>query len=317
MDSPSAFSRPWRMTLIVIAEILVSVLMWFAVFWVAQRSRIINPFFEWRILGVLVVTFSQLLMLAVITALWDFKRSVRWLVILAILVAESTLLAPLAELTRPGLYMERFWMIFSLQGRAGPALTFALILTIGVATVLSLHVLLWPLHNMLGWRVHWSGEPAAPSKPQFTLWQLLVWTALIAVLLALGRTLAEFESWAGITTFVLLWGLAALLTGFPTLVAATRSKRFFYWLVGLTTWLVFLSWAESELTFVLTKISGNGSWLPLWFMLICNWISAIAILLHVLLLRWLGMRFNMRLPFVQEDNITAILPATRTMSSGA
>ena len=287
MEPQSTPSRFWRMTLIVIAEILFSTAIWFAAFWIAQRSRV-NPFFDWRILGALAVTFSQLLMLAVITALWEFKRSIRWLLIIVILLAEAVLLPPLLDLTRPNFQISQWGFIFSLQFLTTWALVLGLILTVGVASVLLLHVLLWPARNMLGWRVHWGGETIPPVKPQFTLWHLLVWTALIGALLSLGRTLAAFESWKGMTTFLLLWGVAALLAGFPAIVVATRRRRMLLWLAAGIAGVSLLSFAESELTFLLTKSSGTGTWLPLWLMVLCNGIVAIAVLLHVLLLRWRG-----------------------------
>lgn len=321
MEPQATPSRFWRMTLIVIAEILFSTAIWFAAFWIAQRSRG-NPFFDWRFLGVLAITFSQLLMLAVVSALWDFKRSIRWLLILAILLAESVLLSLLLVITGPNFHISQLGTIFSPQGRAAPLMTVVLTLTIGVASVLFLHVLLWPVRNMLGWRVRWMGETILTVKPQFTLWHLLVWTALIAVLLSLGRTLAEFDSWAGMTTFLLLWGIAALLAGFPALLVATRRRRFLLWLASVAAWIVLLSLAESELTFLLTKASGTGSWLPTWLMMLCNGIVAIAVLLHVLLLRWLGIAFDLRLPFVKtdieqrrdSDNTAVPSPVTGTVS---
>ncbi len=318
------------MLLIVIAEILVSSSMWFAVFWVIQRGGVGNPFFDWRILGVLAVTFSQLLMLAVITALWDFKRSIRWLLILAILLAEAASLCSMMVITSPNFFTSQLETIFSELGTSYLLLILAgwgggscgLILTIGVASVLLLHVLLWPVHNMLGWRVHWVGEKLPPVKPQFSIWHLLVWTALIGVLLSLGRTLAEFDSWAGMTTFLLLWGVAALLAGMPAIVVATRRKRFLLWLAAVAAWIALLSLAESELTFLLTKASGTGTWLPLWLMVLCNGIVATAVLLHVLLLRWLGIAFDLRLPFDKadikqrrdSDNTAGPSPVTGTVS---
>lgn len=299
------------MTFIVIAEILVSAAMWFAVFWVVQRSRIINPFFEWRILGVLAATFSQLLMLAVITALWDFKRSFRWVLILAILLAESLLLPLQMVFARPNFDVSQVGFLFSLNALTNFSLKLGLLLSIGVAAVLVLHILLWPVRNMLGWRIHWAGEPLPPIKPQFTLWHLFVWTALIGTLLSLGRTLVEFDSWKGITTFLLLWGIAALLAGFPAIVVASRRKRLLLWLAAGIAWLVSLSLAESELTFMLMKTSGAGTGLPLWLMMLCNGIVAAAVLLHVLMLRWMGMVFDLRLPFAKigtEPKLAATIP---------
>jgi hypothetical protein len=301
------------MVFIVIVEILVSTGLWFAVFWASQR-RFINPFFDWHSLGVVAVTFSQLLMLAVVTALWDFQRSIRWFLILAILLAQTVLLSPLMVITTPGFHISQLETIFAPQVLVGLAAILGVILTIGVASVLFLHVLLWPVRNMLGWRVHWVGETIPPVKPQFTLWHLFVWTALIGALLSLGRTLAEFNSWAGMTTFLLLWAFAALLAGFPAFIVATRRRGMLLWLAASIVWLVTLSFAESELTFILTRTSGARSWLPLWLLLICNGIVAIAVVLHVLLLRWLGMVFDLRLPFSRTDKTLVAYPVTGTVS---
>ena len=92
-----------------------------------------------------------------------------------------------------------------------------------------------------------------------------------------------------------------MLTGVPALVVATRRRRVLIWLVAGIAWLASLSFAESELTFVLTKSSGTGTWLPLWLMVLCNGIVATAVLLHVLLLRWLGIAFDLLLPFDKAD----------------
>ena len=189
-----------------------------------------------------------------------------------------------------------------LQFLASLAMILGFLLTVGVVAVLLLHVLLWPARNMLGWRVHWVGERVPPVKPQFTIWHLLVWTALIGVLLSLGRTLAEFDSLNGMTTFLLLWGLATLLSGSSVIFLATRQSRFLLWLAAVAAWLVLLSWAESELTLIITRFSGTGNWLPLWLMMLWNGIVAIAVVLQVLLLRWLGIVFDLRLPFAKADN---------------
>ncbi|MCE9528342.1 MAG: hypothetical protein K8R36_20045 [Planctomycetales bacterium] len=184
MDPKPATSRFWQMTLIVIVEILVSAAMWFVVFWGVQR-RLIHPFFDWRSLGALAITFSQLLMLAVVTALWDFKRSVRWLLIFPILVAEGVLVSPLMVITSPTFQFSEPWSILLPQIVAWLPTFFGLILTIGVASILLLHILLWPVRNLLGWRIYWAGEATSPVKPQFSIWHLLLWTALIAALLSL------------------------------------------------------------------------------------------------------------------------------------
>jgi hypothetical protein len=298
MQSPiSSRNRGWRLILFIIVEMLLSAGLWYATL-AAVHQRFANPFLDWRCLSVLAITFAQLLMLAVITAFWDFKRSVRWLLILAILAAAGLLFSAGFIVFLAPMQIDRgvplwFAEILGLLG----ATAFAVVVTIGVTAVLLLHILLWAIRSFLGWQVHWNDEAPPAVKPHFTLWHLFVWVTLIAALLSVARALTANRTSAEITTSLLLWGVAALLAGFPALILATRRSRLLVSSVALIGWLVLMSLGESELTFRIAKLYGSGVWIPSWLLGICNTAVAATVILHVLLLRWFGMAFRFRLPF--------------------
>ena len=95
--------RHGRLILLVGGFVLLIATLWW-LFFASLRSAPApgNPFFGWR--GAIpAVTIAGLLMFAVVTALMDLRQRTRWLVVFAVLLAESLLLT-MGELVAFGDY---------------------------------------------------------------------------------------------------------------------------------------------------------------------------------------------------------------------
>lgn len=229
-------------------------------------------------------TFVGLLLFAAVTALMDMQQWVRWLVVSAVLSAECLLLTA-AELV--GFADYRWANVIRLVSWQG---SLPMQLFIGLGTVLAIHTLLWPVRALLGWQVQWAGEESAQRERLLTLWHLVAWVVLIAFLLVAAGSSMN----AGMLTIMVLLGeFAALLAGLPVLILATRRKRLPFWIPGVLAGLIGLSWAESELTFLFTKVTGSGTGIPLPYVAIWNGAVAGTVLLAIFLLRWAGLEFHL------------------------
>src|SRR5687768_254133 len=131
-----------------------------------------NPFFGWRV-AIPAATIAGLLMFAVVTALIDLRQRTRWLVVFAVLLAESLLLATGYLVASADYRWENLLPLVSLQG------PIAMLLSIGLVTVLAIHTLLLPIRALLGWQVQWAGEGPSSRKRLLTTWHLVAWVALM------------------------------------------------------------------------------------------------------------------------------------------
>lgn len=137
--------------------------------------------------------------------------------------------------------------------------------------VLFLTLLLTLVRRRAGWRIGLEHEWAAaePEGSQFSLRQLLLWTAATAVLLSLARWIAsaaptEDEVGWGALMFLLIYGAIYSVIGafwlLPTTACVGLSlcpgsrRRFAVWMVGLSLLLVFLQLA----VFLTTVICSSG-----------------------------------------------------------
>ncbi|MCE9524550.1 MAG: hypothetical protein K8R36_00680 [Planctomycetales bacterium] len=255
----------------------------FAALFAAAMRNSANPSMGWLI-ALTAVTFVGLLLFAAVTALMDMRQRVRWLVVFVVLSAQCLLLTT-GELVAFADYRgANVIRLVSWQG------SLPMQLFIGLGTVLTIHTLLCPVRALLGWQVQWAGAEPARRERLLTLWHLVAWVVLIAFLLVAAGSSMN----AGmLTVMVLLGEFAALLAGLPVLILTTRRKRLPFWIPGVLAGLVGLSWAESELTFLFTKVTGSGTGIPLWYVAIWNGAVAGTVLLAIFLLRWAGLEFHL------------------------
>jgi hypothetical protein len=244
-----------------------------------------NLFWVWFIANS-AVTLAGLLLFAVVTALMDMRQRTRWLVVLAVLSAESLLLT-MGELVGSADYR---WVnlvrLVSWQG------SLAMQLIIGLGTVLAVHTLLWPIRAILGWQVHWAGEQPSGRERLLTRWHLAAWVALMAILvIGAGSSMNSVRTMG----MVLLMEFTSLLAGLPVLILATRRKHLPFWIPGVLAGLIGLSWAEAEVTFFITKATGSSNGVPVWFLGIWNGAVAGTVLITAFLLCWVGLEFHLPL----------------------
>jgi|GEM_PF-1257349 hypothetical protein len=284
-----ALRRRGRLVLLTSGVILLIETCWYLLFYLlfaaamGNKAAPANPSMGWPI-ALTAATFVGLLLFAAVTALMDMRQRVRWLVVFAVLSAQCLLLTT-GELVASADY--RWANVIRLISWQG---SLPMQLFIGLGTVLAIHTLLWPVRALLGWQVQWAGAEPARRERLLTLWHLVAWVVLIAFLLVAAGSSMN----AGMLTIMVLLGeFAALLAGLPVLILATRHKHLPFWIPGVLAGFVGLSWAESELTFLFTRVTGSGTGIPLWYVAIWNGTVAGTVLLAIFLLRWAGLEFHL------------------------
>jgi Leucine-rich repeat (LRR) protein len=225
---------------------------------------------------------TALFVFAVVTALMDMRQGIRWLVVLAVVIAES-LNFHTFELFALADYLDvNPALRESLQDQT------VLHLVIGLGGVLAIHALLWPFRALLGWQVHWAGEAPAAKERLLTIWHLAGPVALVAILLVhSGSSTNPFL----LSQFTAL--LATLAVGLPVLILATRDKHVAFWIPGLLAGLIGLTLAETELTNLISPFAGwmDGFSLSRWG--IWNGTVAGTVLFIFFLLRLAGLQFHL------------------------
>ncbi len=161
-------------------------------------TRSMNPLFSPGLLALAGICSSQLLILAMVTALHDPQWPVsRWLSIAAILLSVSALFAIVTSFTMYSIHGSIGWFdwpswqdsFLVMLYYFGAATTG--ILAGGMALILVIHISVWPLRTMLGWRLVRNGElDVSRTARQFGITHLMAWVGLFAALLWLLRTAA-------------------------------------------------------------------------------------------------------------------------------
>lgn len=254
----------------------------FGAFWWLQLPSI-QPVRIWGLhIFIPAATFAALFVFAVITAMMDMRPRTRWLVVFAVIIAES-LNCHTFELVAFADYLPGNPAVLAwLQDHA------VLHFVIGLETVLAIHALLWPIRALLGWKVHWAEEAPFFRERLLTMWHLVGSVAMVAILLVHSGSqtnqllLSQFGSL-----------LSALAIGLPVLILATRRKHIAFWIPAALAGCMGLTLAEWGLTSFCPKLAAGGSGFSLWSWGTWNGTVAGTVLFIVLLLRWAGLKFHL------------------------
>lgn len=143
---------------------------------------------------------------------------------------------------------------------------------------------LWVLRLYFGWRLAWPGTDLAPARPtdlQFGIRQLMMWTALVAVTLGVGRWLLTDELRnngrdESIVVFLVLTSFNCLLA-WPIIWALLIRFAWPLWLVAAGVCCVMLT--LTEIATMKAVIGRGGGWEFFWIMNAIQSVSGAAALL--------------------------------------
>ena len=195
---------------------------------------------------ILGITFSQVVLLAVWTALAPARLITRTLTgFIGATLLGMTLVACIYRVAPGG---PQAWLFFGI------------VLTIWLAIQVPLWIFRW-----FGWRLSWPGEEVGSGSQrdlQFGIGQLMTWTALVAVALGIGRILMpddlEFQSRDArhlVSVFATLTVFSSLLA-WPVVWSTLAPRWWFFWIAASGCCIVFLTVVEIV---VFSAAMGRGS----------------------------------------------------------
>jgi hypothetical protein len=305
------FTRRTALLLVVLfgANFLV-ILAQYAVLFVHHRSittvRVPPP--DW--IGVVRYgTYAgQLFTLSLVGGMATGHRWIMWLCVLPFALLLNLLVMPEADRRWSGMlwyilehfdrhtaYMSEQLLVLFYVNLMAP-----LFMLIGGILVLS--VLCWPMKVFLGWRLV-GGTENPPVVGRVSTWQMMLWIGLWSALFFISTQARDYygTQWPSAAGFAVP---VVLLVGFPVAVACSGQRiRWFVWLAILAYVLV-LSYAESELSYLVASISPPGSaGIPLVYPLFLNGTIAAVVAANLLILRACGLRLHM--PFRTPPRLAA------------
>jgi hypothetical protein len=161
-----------------------------------------------------------------------------------------------------------------------------------LAGILLLSVICWPVKVFCGWRLIDRDYSDPCANRRVSTWQLMLWIGLWGALFCIYTQVREYfgTNWV---VAALISVPAVLIVGIPVaMLCAGPRIRWYTWL-AIPVYVLGLSYAESELTYLVASVSAPGSaGIPLVYPLFFNGTVAVVVGGNLLIMREFGLRLH-------------------------
>ena len=261
---------------------------------------------------------GQLFTLSLLGALAQERRWAMWLSLLPFFALLTLAIMPDADRN----WLRMLWYILDRFDRHVPYMCAQLSvlffehsivpLCMLMAGILLLSVLCWPLKVYLGWGLAGRGSATADGG-RVSTWQLMLWLGLWSVLFFIYTVVREFYGTEWLITAWLALSLV-LVVGFPVALWCSGDRiRWYSWL-AIPAYVLTLSYAESELSFLVASLNRGQTGIPISYVLCINASLAAVAAENLMVVRAFGIRLVMPLwlPTDIFNKPTSESPATET-----